>query len=55
VTSAKGRNAALCFNYDNARTTRWSEPVLQAQWGFTTRYPAEGTSGIRLELPEVQP
>jgi hypothetical protein len=40
--------AELVFNYSNPRTRRWDLPPLRERYGYTTRYPQPGMSGIRL-------
>lgn len=43
--------STLWFNYRNARTTRWADPALCAQYGHTARFPEAPGAGAVLELP----
>lgn len=48
---AGGRGTTLWFNYGpTAKSQRWTDPALQANYGFATRF-ATGSDGMRLELP----
>jgi len=54
VTNAK-RQPTIWFNYASEAARRWSDPALQAKYGFSTRQPDDASgSGIHINLPEVQ-
>jgi hypothetical protein len=45
----------LVFNYRSAQNRVWDEPHLKQRYGYQTRYPAEGESGLRLDLDDLPP
>jgi hypothetical protein len=45
-----GAAPRVWFNFDNDRSRRWSDPVLQAQYGFQVILPKPGRSGLTLQL-----
>jgi hypothetical protein len=42
--------AELLFNYRTPSTEPWEEPQLRRRFGYQTRYPADGASGLTLQL-----
>jgi hypothetical protein len=53
-----GPAAELVFNYRSEQNRIWDDPHLKHRFGFRTRYPDEGRSGLRLsvdDLPVVTP
>jgi hypothetical protein len=42
--------AELLFNYRTRYTEPWEEPQLRRRFGYRTRYPADGASGLTLQL-----
>jgi hypothetical protein len=50
VVTEAPRGATLWFTYDNARTRRWADPALAAQYGYLTRFPQSEGVGVVVEL-----
>jgi beta-lactamase superfamily II metal-dependent hydrolase len=50
VVTEAPRGATLWFTYDNARTRRWDDPALAAQYGYLTRFPQSEGVGVVVEL-----
>jgi hypothetical protein len=42
--------AELLFNYRTRFTEPWEAAPLRGRFGYRTRYPADGTNGLTLEL-----
>lgn len=45
----------LVFNYRSEQNRIWDDPLLEQRYGYQTRYPADGQSGLRLELDDLPP
>jgi Metallo-beta-lactamase superfamily len=45
--------STLWFNYCNARTERWADPVLCGKYGYATHFPEVPNAGAVLELSET--
>ena len=50
VITYGGQKPLLAFNYRSARNEVWDNPLLKAQYGYRTKYPSPGTSGIEIDL-----
>ena len=45
-----GPNPQILFNYSSEYNKIWSNPLLQAQYGFSTRYPEQDMGGLCIQL-----
>lgn len=47
----KGQQPTLWFNYDTPKNRKWTADAHVGKYGYKARYPNDGASGVKLELP----